>query len=67
MAECGIPRNKKSCNCSYKQCDRKGVCCECIRYHWSNKELPACFFPDDVERTYDRSLKKFLETCKKTG
>jgi len=24
-------------------------------------ELPACFFPDDVERTYDRSIRKFVE------
>jgi hypothetical protein len=28
------------------------------------KELPACFFPDDVERTYDRSIKKFIEIYK---
>jgi hypothetical protein len=27
-------------------------------------ELPACFFPEDVERTYDRSLKKFIEIYK---
>jgi len=25
------------------------------------RELPACLFPDDVERTYDRSLRKFVE------
>jgi hypothetical protein len=23
-------------------------------------ELPACFFPDDVERTYDRSIRRFV-------
>jgi len=24
-------------------------------------ELPACYFPDDVEKTYDRSIRKFIE------
>jgi hypothetical protein len=28
-------------------------------------QLPACLFPDDVERTYDRSLRKFIETAGK--
>jgi hypothetical protein len=28
------------------------------------KEMPACFFPDDVERTYDRSLRRFIEIYK---
>lgn len=23
-------------------------------------ELPACLFPDDVEKTYDRSLRRFI-------
>jgi hypothetical protein len=23
-------------------------------------ELPACCFPDDIERTYDRSFEKFV-------
>jgi hypothetical protein len=27
-------------------------------------ELPACLFPDDVERTYDRSIRRFIETYK---
>jgi len=28
------------------------------------KELPACLFPDDAERTYDRSIRKFIEIYK---
>jgi hypothetical protein len=31
------------------------------------QELPACFFPDSVERTYDRSLARFILTYKKTA
>jgi hypothetical protein len=27
-------------------------------------ELPACCFPDQVERTYDRSFGKFVEIHK---
>ena len=60
MSECNVKKNKQKCNCSYEPCSRKGVCCECIRYHWSMKQLPACFFPADVERTYDRSLERFI-------
>jgi hypothetical protein len=28
------------------------------------KELPACFFPDETERTYNRSLRRFIEIYK---
>lgn len=55
-------RNMERCNCSYQGCSRKGNCCECLHYHLAMDELPACLFPDDVERTYDRSFKRFIET-----
>ncbi|KUO39879.1 MAG: hypothetical protein APZ16_01190 [Candidatus Hadarchaeum yellowstonense] len=58
---CTQEKNKESCSCTYEPCPRKGICCECLRYHWEMGELPACLFPPEVERTYDRSLKKFLE------
>jgi len=67
MRECSIERNRKGCNCSYEPCSRKGICCECIRYHWTMGELPACFFPDDVEKTYDRSIENFARTFQKRG
>jgi len=57
--ECNQTRNAKNCNCSYDPCDRKGLCCECIGYHLKNRQLPACCFPDDAERTYDRSFDHF--------
>ena len=60
MAQCpNIKENLKNCNCSYSGCDKKGKCCECVAYHRAMKQLPACFFPDDVEKTYDRSYKRF--------
>lgn len=62
--ECKKANNQASCNCTYP-CSRKGICCECIRHHRQNGELPACFFPDDVEKTYDRSIEKFIECYQK--
>jgi hypothetical protein len=61
MRECKIEHNKAACNCTYEPCPRKGICCECILYHRRSGELPACFFPTDVEKTCDRSIEKFIE------
>jgi hypothetical protein len=27
--------------------------------------LPACYFPEDVERTYDRSIERFIQSYQK--
>ncbi|RJP74202.1 MAG: hypothetical protein C4539_00595 [Ignavibacteriales bacterium] len=56
--------NLKRCNCTYEPCSRKGHCCECIAYHKRNNELPACYFPDSVEQTWDRSIERFIKTRK---
>ncbi len=58
--ECNIKDNMGICNCSWEPCPRKGRCCQCMVYHRKMGELPACFFPDEVERTYDRSIKRFV-------
>ncbi|MBM3118394.1 MAG: hypothetical protein FJ006_02395 [Chloroflexi bacterium] len=67
MRECKIEDNKAKCNCTYEPCSRKGICCECLRYHREAGELPACYFPAEVERTYDRSIKRFIDTYRKRG
>jgi hypothetical protein len=59
--ECNLNANKARCNCTYEPCSRKGKCCECIAYHLEMEELPACAFPAEIERTYDRSFKKFAD------
>lgn len=65
MASCDREQvNMSKCNCSYSGCNNKGKCCECLHYHLSMKQLPACVFPDDVEKTYDRSFAKFVEVCR---
>ena len=60
--ECKQEQNAKHCNCSYSGCPRHGVCCDCISYHLARRELPACTFPDSVEKTWDRSFEKFIQT-----
>lgn len=59
--QCQKEKNFKNCNCSYPGCFKKGICCECLSSHLKNRELPACCFPDDVEKTYNRSFEKFVE------
>ncbi len=57
--ECKKEKHLKSCNCTYEPCNRKGVCCDCLEYHLNMRQLPACCFPADAERTYDRSFELF--------
>ncbi len=54
--------NLGDCPCTYTSCSLRGKCCECLKSHLSRKELPACCFPPEVEKTYDRSFAKFIET-----
>lgn len=53
--------NEEICTCTYPGCPRKGMCCECIKYHKERGEIPGCLFPSDVEETFDRSVEKFVE------
>ncbi len=62
MRECKVEENKADCPCTWEPCSRKGICCECIKYHWNHGELPACVFPREVERTFDRSVERFIAT-----
>jgi len=66
MPECKVEQNKEKCNCTYS-CGKKGVCCDCLHSHRKRGELPACYFPDDVEQTYNRSIEKFIETYEERG
>jgi hypothetical protein len=64
--DCKNEHNKNNCNCSYP-CSKKGICCECIESHRLKGELPACYFPDDVEETYDRRIERFIEVYQQRG
>ena len=53
--------NLQDCNCSYPGCEKKGICCECIRHHRAKGQLPACYFSSEVEATFDRSIATFIK------
>jgi hypothetical protein len=61
MADCANRKtNRGWCNCTYEPCSRKGICCECLAYHRRAGELPACYFSEEAEATYDRSIRHFI-------
>jgi len=60
MADCSnLSENLARCPCTWPDCPRKGRCCECLENHLAKHQLPACAFPLEVERTYDRSFERF--------
>jgi len=58
--ECRKEKNLKECPCTWLNCPRKGICCECLRHHLENNELPACCFSEEAEKTYIRSIENFI-------
>lgn len=52
--------NAAKCACTY-DCAKRGACCECLRSHLAQKQLPGCCFPPAVEKTYDRSFTAFIK------
>lgn len=61
---CKSKDNAKNCSCTYTSCERRGLCCECLQYHLSKKQLPGCAFPPEAEKTYDRSFAAFAKAWK---
>lgn len=53
--------NLATCSCTYTNCDLRGKCCACVRYHRDKDELPGCFFSKKGEKTYDRSIENFIK------
>ena len=35
QCETNQARNLEACVCTYEPCERKGVCCNCVRNHWT--------------------------------
>lgn len=58
--ECKKEENLQFCNCTYL-CEKKGRCCDCLKYHREKKELPACYFTTEQEKTYDRTVEFYLK------
>jgi hypothetical protein len=57
--DCKVERNKALCTCTYPGCSRHALCCDCLLYHRSKRQLPGCMFPPDVEASWDRSFETF--------
>ena len=63
--ECKKEENKIGCTCTATTCSNWGICCDCVRYHRENGEIPGCFFTSASERTWDRSIENFVKTMAK--
>jgi len=62
--ECNNENNNlERCNCTY-DCSKKGKCCECIAYHRRSHQLPACYFTEESEKTYNRSIEYYVQLLK---
>ena len=64
--QCKKEENRQNCPCSYPDCPRKGMCCECIMHHRKKNEIPACLFPVEAEMKTmnDRSVENFIKAHK---
>jgi len=65
--ECKKEINKKNCTCTY-DCEKRGFCCECIKSHLKDHELPGCAFAKiskNAEKSYDRSFEYFASLIMK--
>lgn len=58
--ECTFERNRAGCTCTY-DCEKRGHCCECVAYHRSLNQIPGCFFSNEGESAWDRSVRRFIE------
>lgn len=58
--ECKKDKNLSKCNCTYEPCANRGICCVCVAYHRARKELPACYFTPEEEKTDDRSIEFYI-------
>ncbi|MCI5960288.1 MAG: hypothetical protein MRZ26_00695 [Ruminococcus sp.] len=46
----------RACPCTF-DCPHHGKCCDCVEHHRDHNEgVPGCFFSEEAEATYDRSI-----------
>lgn len=64
--QCKKEENLQNCSCSFPDCPRKGICCECVMHHRVKNEIPACFFPIDNESDTisSRTIENFIKSQK---
>ncbi len=59
--KCKKDANSARCTCTYPGCPRHGLCCDCMIYHQAKRQLPGCYFPSEVESTWERSYEAFAK------
>ncbi|HOX11056.1 MAG TPA: DUF6485 family protein [Candidatus Moranbacteria bacterium] len=61
--QCKKEENAANCSCTFPDCPRKGMCCECVAHHKRKNEIPACLFPieAEAETMNDRSFENFVK------
>ena len=64
--ECKREENLQECTCSATTCQKRGICCECVRSHRERSEIPGCFFPKSAELKHNRSIEYFIEVYSKS-
>ncbi|MEI7961813.1 MAG: DUF6485 family protein [archaeon] len=57
---CKQRQNLKKCTCTF-ECEKKGICFECVEYHRKRMELPGCYFSKIAEANGDRTIKNYVE------
>ncbi|MFW6235149.1 MAG: DUF6485 family protein [Desulfovibrionales bacterium] len=48
--------DRQECPCTSLGCPRHGLCCQCMQYHRKRMEIPVCYFSEEEEKTYNRTL-----------
>ena len=50
MEKCtSYEQNKNECPCQNMECERRGICCDCIRHHRKRGSTVACMRPPVIE------------------
>jgi len=57
-------KKNQHCTCTYISCERHGMCCKCITYHRSKNQMVGCYFTPEAEKSWDRSMGRFLAQFK---
>ena len=56
---CKQEENSGRCTCTAQDCERRGICCDCLTTHLSGRTFPACVFPAGFEGK--RSFEAFAQ------
>lgn len=44
-----VEHNNARCTCTHTDCQRHGICCECVAFHLASKTLTQCYVKAGLE------------------